>query len=358
MLGSASSMTLLIFYLALAIGVSFVCSILEAVFLSITPSSVAAMRHERPRTALKLARLREDLDRPLAAILTLNTIAHTVGAAGVGAQAERIWGSASLAVISAVVTLLILVFSEIIPKTLGALHWRALAGPATHTIGWLVVVTLPFVWLAQGITRWLSRGQPEGVSRDELSALAEAARASGAVSEEEAGVVRNLVGSWKRPVREILTPRTVVTAFRADETVTDALAKLAERPYSRLPVYGDRIDEIKGYVLRTELQARAAEGAGERTVETLLRPIHFVPETAPLGKVWCQLIRRRTHIAAAVDEYGSFAGVLTMEDLLETLLGQEIVDESDVVVDLREWAREEATQRPGESPVADSSADR
>ncbi|MFP4281163.1 MAG: CNNM domain-containing protein [Opitutales bacterium] len=347
-------MLLLAVFLALAIGVSFLCSILEAVFLSVTPSSVEALRRQRPEAARRIARLREDPDRPLAAILTLNTISHTVGAAGVGAQAERIWGSTSLAIVSAIVTLLILVFSEIIPKTLGALYWRPLMIPTTRVIQWLVWICLPFVWLAQGITHWLSRGRSQAVRRDELSAMAEAGRLEGTFSEDEARVVRNLVEQWRKPVHEILTPRTVVAALSADQTIAASLQEGEKLSFSRLPVYVEQIDQLKGYVLRGELQAAHGRGESERPVSDFLRPIYIVPETATVSAVCRQMVSRREHIAAAVDEYGSLAGLVTMEDILETLLGEEIVDEYDTIVDLREWARQSARsdeEDPSPTPV-------
>jgi len=343
---SEDSMLLLAFYLLLAIGVSFLCSILEAVFLSITPSYVAARKEQHPRVARILESLQANVDRPLAAILTLNTIAHTVGAAGVGAQAERIWGSTSLGIVSALVTLAILVFSEIIPKTLGATYWRALAPTATFVIQWLIWGTLPFVWMAQAITAWIAPGHTgPRLHRDELSAMAEAGRLEGVFSEDEARVVHNLVSSWRRPVSEILTPRTVVTALQCDLTAEATMSVIEQRPFSRLPAFDQTIDQIQGFVLKDELVKAVADGQSDRRVREFLRPILIVPATVSVSNLYRRMLRQREHIAAAVDEYGGLAGIVTMEDVVETLLGEEIVDEVDEVVDMRAWAREQSQKQ-------------
>lgn len=339
-------MALLLFYLFLAVGVSFLCSILEAALLSITPAHIAVLNERGSRTGKRLRRLKRNIDQPLSAILSLNTIAHTFGAAGVGAQAQIVFGKAWVSVTSAVVTLLILVFSEIIPKTLGASHARTLAGFTAAACIVLIYLTWPLVQLSKGITRWLSpdRDAPT-VSREEFRVLAQTGTREGVFEEEESNIFANLIRFSAIRVEDIMTPRVVVEMMRCDQTVSATMESSRAMPFSRFPVYGESDEDIRGYVLKTDIMLAQARGEGDTRLEDLKRDVLFVPEFISLQNLFSQLLARQEHFAVAVDEYGGLAGVVTMEDVLETLLGMEIVDESDTVEDLRQAAREKWKSR-------------
>ena len=339
-------MTLLFVYVSLALGVSFLCSVMEAVLLSVTPSFVARTENDRPRLGARLKKLKTDVDRPLAAILSLNTIAHTVGAAGAGAQAAAEFGDQFVGVISAVLTLLILVLSEIIPKTLGAIYWRQL----TPTVVRLLVPTTlsmwPLVKMAQGLTRMLARGGKQAsVSREELTALADLGAREGVVREQESRILKNLFRLDKVRVRDIMTPRTVVFALPAAQTVSETLAAHPEIRFSRLPIYGTGLDDIRGFVLRNDILLRAAEGRGDTPLEKLSRSLEAVHDNVQLRVLFERLMDSRAHVALVLDEYGGTAGLVTLEDLVETLLGLEIVDEADHVQDMQELARRKWRER-------------
>lgn len=339
-------MTLLVVYAALALGISFLCSILEAVLLSVTPSYVAAREREGGVTGRTLRDLKEDVDRPLAAILSLNTIAHTVGAAGVGAQAVAVFGSAWIAAISAVLTLLILVLSEIIPKTLGAVHWRRLAPATARLLPVLMWTMWPLVLVSRGITRLLARdGTGAAIRREELTALADLGARAGVFREGESRILRNLFRFGDLTVRHIMTPRTVMVALEEAQTVGDVMAEHEEFRFSRLPVYRADPDDVTGYVLKDDILLRAARDEHGMPLRALRREILVLPESLPLPQVLERLLDRREHIALVMDEYGGTAGVVTMEDVLETVLGSEIVDEADSVQDMQELARRQWERR-------------
>lgn len=339
-------MVLLFFYLFLAIGVSFLCSILEAALLSIPPAHVAVLNERATRTGRMLQKLKRDIDRPLAAILSLNTVAHTFGAAGVGAQAQAIFGKAWVSVISAVVTLMILVFSEIIPKTLGANYAKTLAGFTAHVCVGLIYVTWPLVILSQYITRWLgSDKDAPTVSREEFRVLAQAGNREGIFEEEESNIFLNLIRFSAIRVEDIMTPRVVVVKFQQDLTLEELQDQAGELTFSRLPVYGESDEDIRGYVLKSEIMLKLAQGQGQTRLHELRRDVLFVPEFISLQALFSQLLAKQEHFAVVVDEYGGLAGVVTMEDVLETLLGIEIVDESDTIEDLRKVAREKWADR-------------
>ncbi len=354
-------MALLIAYILLALAFSFLCSVLEAILLSVTPAYVARMRDERPTVHARLSAMKADVDRPLAAILSLNTIAHTVGAAGAGAQAQKIWGSEILTVASAVLTLLILIFSEIIPKTLGATHWRKLAPMASFVLVWMVRLLIPLVWLSELITRVMKPGGGHGhgqVSKEEVAALARLGEEQGVFDASESRILRNLFRMGVVWTRDIMTPRTVMFALPADKTVDDVVPRAsvggkhaddtmrtATMVFSRIPVYRDSPDDVAGYVLKDELYLAAARGMGEVPVGDLVRELLVVPDTLPVHELFERLLNEREHIALVVDEYGGVDGVVSMEDVLETLLGLEIVDEVDTTADMREMARRKWHER-------------
>src|SRR6056297_2339836 len=338
-------MTLLFFYLFLAIGVSFLCSILEAALLSITPAHIAVLNESGTKTGKHLRELKRDVDRPLAAILSLNTISHTFGAAGVGAQAQVIFGSAYVTITSALVTLAILIFSEIIPKTLGATYWKALTPFTTWGCRILIWAMWPLVWMSKQITRLLSRGKPtSSVSREEFRALAQIGAREGVFEKDESIIFLNVIRFGAVRVQDIMTPRVVVKKFRGDTGLADMLEG-EDLVFSRYPIYGENDEDIQGYVLKSDVILALLRGDDDQTLFDLKREVLFVPEFISLRVLFSQLLAEQEHFAVVVDEYGGFSGVVTMEDLLETLLGVEIVDESDATEDLRKAARDKWTQR-------------
>lgn len=333
-------MTLLLCYLALALGVSFLCSILEAVLLSVTPSYVALLERRHRAAGARLRRLKADIDQPLSALLSLNTIAHTVGAAGVGAQAQAVFGNQYVSVASAILTLLILVLSEIIPKTLGATHWRRLAPAAGILLRGMTVFLYPLVWMAMGITRLLSRRHAgPTVSREEFYAMAEHGAEEGVFRADESRIFNNLRRFGSLQARDVLTPRTVMMAFDETNKAAEAFAQLQRRRFSRMPVYRGDPEAVTGYILLNDILMAVAAGDGDRCLSELRREVLRVPETVSLRDLFRQFLERNEHLAVVVDEYGGLVGVATMEDVVETLLGLEIMDETDRIEDMRELAR-------------------
>lgn len=350
-------MGLLILYVALAIGVSFMCSIMEAVLLSVTPSYVAALEREGSTVGKRLHRFKENVDRPLAAILSLNTIAHTVGAAGVGAQAAIVFGKAYTGIVAGVLTLLILVLSEIIPKTLGAVYWRTLAPTVVSVLVATIWIMWPLVKLSQGLTRLLSGNQDEAAfSREEFTALAELGEEEGVFEEKESRILRNLFRFNSLRVKDVMTPRTVIFDVPQSKTIGEVVEEHDEFRFSRIPVYDDSPDDITGYVLKDEMLLRAAQEEFDVSLEDIARDILVVHETLPLPDLLERLLDRLEHIALVVDEYGGVAGVVTMEDVVETLLGLEIVDEADSVEDMQALARKQWFKRARELGMVSADA--
>jgi len=338
-------MTLLIFYIVLAIGVSFLCSILEAVLLSITPSFIAAKEADNPKLAKRLDELKSRVDRPLAAILSLNTVAHTVGAAGAGAQAAYVFGDASIAIFSAFLTLGILILSEIIPKTIGATYWKRLAPAISVILPPLIWSMWPLVKLSQGITYLLGGSGENVISRAEIAAMAEVGERAGVVDAGESRIVRNLLRFDKLTVQDIMTPRTVVYALPEKTKVGEAIAKPEEMRFSRIPVYGENIDDVTGFVLKTDILMKALQGGKRTSLKALKREMMKVPAEMFLEILFDALLNNDTHIALVQDKYGGTAGVVSLEDVVETLIGLEIVDEVDTIEDLQLLARQKWEQR-------------
>lgn len=333
-------MTLLIVYMSIALGVSFLCSILEAALLSVTPSHLAKLEQDRPRVGAKLRSLKSHIDRPLAAILSLNTIAHTVGAAGVGAEAQRIWGSDVLAITSVVLTLLILFLSEIIPKTLGAMYWRRLTGFLAGFLPPLILFMLPLVWLSEAITGFMRRRRvAEKISREEFAALARVGEEQGVFDKSEMRILRNLFLFGSLRTKDIMTPRTVMFSLEENTKVRDAIPERGSMVFSRIPIWKGTPDQVTGYILKDQLLLRAARDELDVPLHAFAREALMVPDTIPLPSLFEKLLDQREHIAVVVDEYGGVDGVVTMEDVLETLIGLEIVDEVDSVKDMRAMAR-------------------
>ncbi|WP_306262574.1 CNNM domain-containing protein [Pararhizobium sp. IMCC21322] len=339
-------MTLLILFVALAVGVSFLCSILEAVLLSVTPSYMALLEKDRPILAARLRRLKEEVDRPLAAILTLNTIAHTVGAAGAGAQATVVFGDAALGVFSAVLTFLILVLSEIIPKTIGATYWRSLVPIVSRILPPLILLLWPLVKMSQMLTKILSGGKKKNqVSREELSALATVGQREGVVDASESRILKNLLHLNALTVSDIMTPRTVVYALPQDTTIGTLIDDLEAMRFSRIPIYEDTIDQVSGFVLKSEILIKAVKDEESTSISELSRELTHVTADMHLRELFDHLLQFDRHIALVVDEFGGTAGIVTLEDVVETLLGLEIVDEADTIEDLQAQARKQWEDR-------------
>lgn len=338
-------MGLLLFYVALALGVSFLCSIMEAVLLSVSASFVARMEQDRPRLGAKLKEFKDNIDQPLAAILSLNTIAHTVGAAGAGAQAAKVFGDAYIGVISAILTFLILVISEIIPKTLGAAYWRQLTPLVAPTLTATTLLMWPLVKMAEFLTRLMTKNRPKTrVHRDEFIALAELGTKEGIFHKYESRVLQNLFFLRDIRTKDIMTPRTVVYALAEELTAEQVVADSGRLYFSRIPVYGDDLDDVKGFVLKSDI-LQATQEKPDTPLKEMCRPIVVVLDKLTLHDLFEQMMSDSTHIALVVDEYGGTEGVVTMEDFIETLLGLEIVDEVDRVEDMQEIARRQWQQR-------------
>ncbi len=340
-------MTLLLFYLLLAIGVSFFCSIAEAVLLSIRPSYIATLEQKNKSSGIILKNLRDHLDRPLAAILTANTIAHTVGAAGVGAQATIVFGSGYLGITSAVLTLLILIFSEIIPKTLGATYWKQLAPIMGVLITWLTKILFPLVWLSEKLTRLLSRSNASAFtfSRDEITAMAKIGTQEGLLNAKEHKIIANLMKLNRLSVRDIMTPRLVIFSIHEDMTVENYFTIHSGKPFSRIPVYGQNMNEIESYVLKNDLLIAQARDEFSRKLSEFRRDFLIVSDKLSAFDVYDRLMHEKSHISLVVDEYGTVQGLVSLEDVVETLIGLEIVDESDLVEDMQILANKRWRER-------------
>jgi CBS domain containing-hemolysin-like protein len=338
-------MQLLLIYLFSALVFSFLCSLLESVLLSVTPGFMGAYEKKSPSTGRLLRGLKHDIDRPLAAILSLNTMAHTVGAAGVGAQSMVVFGSEYVAITSAVLTFLILVFTEIIPKTYGAIYWRELAPFAARTVRILILLLFPLVILCLTLTRLISRGKVErGFSREEFLAIADIGFQEGKFREEESRIIKNLFLLRKLSADDIMTPRTVMSTLPASMTVGEAI-KVSEIKFSRIPIFQDEADHIVGFVLKADIYLEASRGNLDKLLISLRRDLPAVPETVPLVQIFERFLKQRQHALLVVDEHGGVAGIVTMEDMIETLLGIEIMDETDTVADMRALARQQWLKR-------------
>ncbi|ODP98487.1 hemolysin [Salinivibrio sp. SS3] len=331
-------MLILVLFISLSIGVSFICSVLEAVLLSITPSYIANLRHQGHPAAERLNALKKDIDRPLASILTLNTIAHTVGAAGAGAQAAHVFGDAWVGVFSAVLTLAILLLSEIIPKTIGANFWPQLAPGAALVLKWMVWALTPFVWLSEQITKRLSADTTHVKLRDEISAMAMLASESGEMGEDETQMLHNMLKLRDLPATQLMTPRPVLFRTPAEMDVNTFLAEHGDCPFSRPLVYGEQRDDILGFVHKSNIYEAKTQGAGQTPIGNLMRPLAVILPGNSVLQAFDILMIRRAQLAMIVDEYGTVQGIITLEDVFEYLTGREIIDEADTVTDMQQLA--------------------
>lgn len=334
-------MTLLILYLFLALGVSFLCSILEAVLLSTTASYIEIKKMQNIKGAHLFSQLKENIDRPISAILSVNTIAHTVGAAGVGAQATALFGEAWFGIISAILTFLILVVSEIIPKTIGATFWKRLAIPSAYTIRVLMFIAYPLVLFAELITKLMPDSDDNSsISREEIEAMSSIGAKEGILFQDEGNIILNAMRLSMTKVKEIMTPRTVVMACPRNTKAADFINNREYLEYSRIPLYRKNIDDTESYVLKSDVLEMVAHGDGDKSLSTIERRIKMIPESMNLRQLFEEMISENEHTSLVVDEYGAMEGITTLEDIIETLIGREIVDETDTNTDMQELARQ------------------
>ncbi len=334
-------MALLLVFLLGALLISFLCSILEATLMS-TPLSYITMREEEGyRYAKRMKNYKQDPSRAIAAILSLNTIANTIGAAGVGSQARALYGATWFGIISALMTILILVFAEIIPKTIGTTQWKRLMGFAAVMIRALIVCLWPIVVCVEYIQKLITPKNAEtAISREEVGAMADVAEESGELDEDENEIIQNLINIDEITASEAMTPR-VVAAIAPEKMSIKAFYK--DRRYyhhSRIPVYADNDEYITGYILRMDALQLMAEDKFDMTLGDIRRPVDSFQEETPIADIWDKMLKKKEQIAIIINEYGSFQGIVTMEDVIEMVLGDEIVDERDAVVDMQQLALE------------------
>lgn len=341
----------LIVFLLGAMSISFLCSVLEAVLMS-TPISYITMREEEGYApAKKMKNFKQNSSRSIAAILSLNTIANTVGAAGVGRQATLVFGSEWFGLVSAVTTILILVFSEIVPKTIGTHGWRSLMGFATSAIRVLIVIMFPFVWLIEKIQNLIAPKDNEtAVSRDEVSAMANVAEEAGDLEEDENEIIQNVINLDEIKAYDVMTPRVVCAIAPESMTLREFFKDKKFKSHSRIPVYSDNDEYITGYILRMDVLQLVAEDKFDKTLSEIRRDIASFNEDTPMDKVWDEMLEHDEQISIVIDEYGSFQGILTLEDVIETIMGSEIVDERDSVRDMQQlalaqWKKRNATDK-------------
>lgn len=343
--------TVLIFFFAISITLSFLCSLWEAVLLSISPSYMQIQLNEGSQVGLILKKFKDNIDRPLAAILTLNTIAHTVGAIGVGQQATQIWHNSNpmitALVVPAVMTAAILVLSEIIPKTIGATNWRFLAPFTVRCLDVIVKILLPLILICQFITSFFNTHKEGSVfSRHDFMAMAQIGADEGQLNDLERDFIKNLMEFKDHKARDIMTPRPVLTVVPQDLTFKEFYDRQDDLIFSRIPLLdSSQGDDIVGYVLKDDVLESLVDGEEETKLAEIKREITVVPESANILLLFQNFIKQREHIALVIDEYGSTLGLVTMEDVIETLLGMEIVDEKDKIVDLQEHAKRNPRQR-------------
>lgn len=328
-----------------AIGVSFVCSILEAVLLSITPSYVETVARETPRRGKVVVDIKSRLDQSISGILILNTFAHTMGAAGVGAQATKIFGVKWEALIAVLLTLAILYFSEIIPKTIGATFWRQLAIPASHTIFWLIRIVYPLIWVSTLITKLFKKKNSDEITKEEIMALASLGHKMGSLVSQENEYLANVLQLREIKTDQILTPRSVIHSLSHDLTVSQALEYEKTQQFTRIPVYEENADNIIGMVTNRELMMEDRAGKSDMEISHFVKPINRVSENLPVHQLLDLFIRKREHLFLVDDEYGQVSGIVSLEDAIETMLGREIVDETDTIVDMQKFAKGKYRER-------------
>ena len=325
----------------MSVALSALCSTLEATLLSTPLSFITGLEEQGVRGAHRLKKLKQNPDRPISAILCLNTIANTVGASIVGSLVYEVYGDAIVGVFSTIFTLAILIFAEIIPKTVGTSYWRTLAVPASAIINGMIFITFPLVWVLEHLTRLISSNSHQvSVSREDISAMVSVATEEEVIETEEKKMIQNLLKLDEITAHEIMTPSTVVEMAEGNMTIKEFYD--SELSHSRILVYDDdNSDYVIGYVLRQTVLEKMAEDKFTTTIRDISRPILSFPEEEPVGNIWERFLEKKEHISVIIDEYGTFRGIVTLEDVIETMLGQEIVDETDEVVDMQEYAKEQ-----------------
>ena len=338
-------MGLLLIFLFSALAISFLCSLLESVLMS-TPISYISMKEEEgDRNAVVFSKLKDNPDRPLTAILSLNTIANTVGAAGVGQQATLLFGSHWFGVVSAVMTLLILIFSEIVPKTIGTYHWKSLTW-LSHIMKGLIVILYPIVWLVEKIRRHVAGDEPDTtISREEVSAMANIGEEEGVIDNSENKVIQNIIKLDDIKAYDVMTPRVVAAIAPEYMTLKQFYKQEELSHYSRIPVYSDSPEFITGYIMRYDVLENLAEDKFDTRLRSIKRKIAAFHEETSVGDIWQSLLRTKDQIALIIDDYGCFQGIITLEDIIETILGMEIIDENDTITDMQQFARERWLKR-------------
>ncbi len=326
-------------YLFIALFFSFICSIAEAVLLSVSWVHISVIESEGEKTGHRLRQLKQDINQPLSAILTLNTVAHTVGAAGVGAQASVVFGDAYLGVVSGVLTLLILIFSEIIPKTLGASYWKQLAPVTAYCLTGMVILFKPFIKMSELITRKMVKESSSSFNRNELAMMAQLSAKEGVLGQEEATILQNLLLLQEHKIKMIMTPRTVMYSASQQLSVAEFYHKHSKSRFSRIPVYDQDPDNIVGFVLRNELLLAHARDNKDVLLSNYLRTMPTFLEDMSLLHAMKEILRSNSHISLIVNEYGTVRGLLALEDILETLIGHEIIDEGDKDIDMQKLAK-------------------
>ncbi len=334
-------MTALIIYFSFALIISFLCSLLESVLLSVNHTHIARLIKEDNKAGFRLKKLKDKISRPLAAILTLNTIAHTVGAAGVGAQVLIVYGNKWVALFSVILTLSILIFSEIIPKTLGAVYWKKLSLFSAYTINGLIYLTYPLVILLELISRFLTPQKPDQlITREDMVIMAEMGESEGTIQEKETHLIENILKLNKIDAEEVLTPRSVIFAFQKDQTVGEVMDTHEDIRFSRIPIYTENLDDIIGIIHRYDLQTKFSEDDFSASMESFMTDVDTVLVDESVASILDKFIQKQEHIFIVKDEFGGTEGIISLEDAVETLLGAEIVDEFDSVADMRKFARE------------------
>lgn len=340
-------MTLLITYLLIALLVSFLCSILEAVLLSSTSSYIESLSKKGSSNAVEILKeLKSNIDKPISSILILNTFAHTMGAAGVGAQAQILFGQEMETLIAVLLTLAILYFSEIIPKTIGAVYWKKLLVPSAYIISFLIKITFPLVWISMFITNTISKGKTKesSFSRDEILAAVTMGEKEGSILSKESVLIENLFKLKNIKTKDIMTPRSVVFALKSTVSVEEAIEDDKMYIHSRIPVYGETIDDVIGVVFNQIILEESVEERDDTLLKDIMVPVHKISENVPVSALIDQFVNRKTHLFIVEDNYGQTSGVVTLEDAIETLLGVEIVDEMDEVEDMQVFAKNRKLQ--------------
>lgn len=335
------SLTPLISYAVAALVLSHICSVLEAVMLTTPMSYVNMLEQHKVRGSDRLKRLKSHIDRPISAILVTNTIANTVGASLVGSEASKLFNDTGVGIISAAFTFCVLLLSEIIPKTIGTTYWRSLAIPASRIVVWIIYLVYPLVFIIQFFTRLISKNaDPVSVSREDVAAIVTTGAEEGVLEKEENKMIQNLLKLDQYNAHQIMTPSSVVTMAERNQTIRDFYKSEEFKQFSRIPLYEDENDDyVTGYVLKQEILERMAEDKFNTKLKDLERPILTFSEDTSVSDLWEKLLESKEHISVIIDEYGSMRGIVTMEDVIETMLGYEIVDEKDEVVDMQELAK-------------------